>query len=227
MIFSPKIYLPKDVVEMILRGEKTMTRRLVKEGEELFDRGVYSVRKNPLIDEFIDGKAVVNLDSKKKTKWRVGRDYSVQLGRGKAGVWYCPECKNIPKQYECFADGKYAYANGWKCDCQKVKITDTMTLALGECAMQQILHTEWTKRWKLLRIKIIGLRKEKLCDISAEEAKREGFKDVCEFFKAFTTLNRSIIPKKAIVCEDTGFGITWDSTYWNPDVWVIEFEVKK
>jgi len=33
MIFSPKIYEPKDIIKMILTGEKCQTRRLVKEGQ--------------------------------------------------------------------------------------------------------------------------------------------------------------------------------------------------
>lgn len=61
---------------------------------------------------------------------------------------------------------------------------------------------------KQLRIRITSIRKEKLLDISEEDAKKEGFKNKDEFWKAFTSINN---PKNG-------------GRYVNPDVWVLGFE---
>jgi len=81
LIFSDKLYL-KSVAEMILNGEKTQTRRLVKEG----DRFNKEPGRGPI-------NAVVN-DLTEREKWKIGKDYAVQLGRGKPELRYCPKCKN-------------------------------------------------------------------------------------------------------------------------------------
>ena len=50
------------------------------------------------------------LTKKGKVKWRVGRDYSVCLGQGKAGLWYCPKCKNY---------GVVCFWHKWWCRLQQ------------------------------------------------------------------------------------------------------------
>jgi len=77
----------EESVEAILSGRKQQTRRLVKENERFNTQGGRG-RTN----------AVVN-DYSEKTKWQVGRDYSVQLGRGKKGLWYCPKCR-MPYEFK-------------------------------------------------------------------------------------------------------------------------------
>ena len=84
MIFSDKIY-PKPVVPMILNGEKTQTRRLVKE-----DDWTDCQTKNGSINGVWSVKTGIT-----RTKWQVGRDYCVQTGRGKPGLVYCPKCKDF------------------------------------------------------------------------------------------------------------------------------------
>lgn len=90
MIFLNEIY-PRPVAEMILDRTKTQTRRLVKDGEKLWcDSVTFFEFKGPK-DSFENEHTC----SKMRTKWQVGRDYAVQLGRGKKGLWYCPKCKGI------------------------------------------------------------------------------------------------------------------------------------
>lgn len=85
MIFTNKIY-PRPVAEMILDRTKTQTRRLVEEGDEgIYFSGKLPDKLNYLKVNFKGGRL----------KWKVGQDYSVQPGRGKAGLWYCPKCKYV------------------------------------------------------------------------------------------------------------------------------------
>lgn len=67
MIFS------KFSVGKILSGEKTQTRRLLKEGESLV-----SMRKNKRVLQVISVKGAI--------KWQVGGAYVVQSGRGARGT---------------------------------------------------------------------------------------------------------------------------------------------
>lgn len=63
------------LIEKIITGEKTQTRRLVKPGEKLVIR---------------NGWKTVLLPSG-RIKWQVGRDYAVQNGRGKPCVRWLPD----------------------------------------------------------------------------------------------------------------------------------------
>lgn len=60
-----------DLINKIISGDKTQTRRPIKEGETLTT---------------IDGLKTV-LTPKGRIKWQVGRDYAVQYGRGKPMCW--------------------------------------------------------------------------------------------------------------------------------------------
>lgn len=177
MMFLPKIYEPRDIAEMICDGVKTQTRRLVKEGKI----GIFNIH---------DGK--FRVESNGRIKWQVGRDYAVQLGRGKPGLWYCPKCKNTEVCY---------YWNSKRL-CRacytKMKIWNN----------RRVKHFTM----KPLRNKITSIRKERLLDISEEDAKKEGFKDKYDFLRAFLKANNMY---------EEGMKVP------NPEVWVLDFEVKK
>ncbi len=168
MIFSD-IY-PRPVAEMILDKTKCQTRRLVKEGD-------YEVT-NPITAKGITH--VVN----SKLRWQVGRDYAVQLGRGKHGLFYCKNCT--------------------KGDCED---------AFSHVAAQTPL-----------RIKITSIRKERLLDISEEDAKKEGFKDRQDFFLAFCKIAEKQIKENSDRKENP---LYVSLCRWNPEVWVLDFEVLK
>lgn len=85
MIFSEKS------IEGVLSGNKTCTRRLVKEGHE------------PVVSRSYDACEIFGV-RKLKPNWNKkgnpytniywkGNDYAVCPGRGKKGLWYCPKCK--------------------------------------------------------------------------------------------------------------------------------------
>ena len=63
--------------EQVLRGEKTQTRRLVKDGETL--------ERNYILSDGTLSPTVV-FTAKGRVKWAVGRTYAVQPGRGKKQI---------------------------------------------------------------------------------------------------------------------------------------------
>lgn len=69
---------------------------------------------------------------------------------------------------------------------------------------------------KALRIVITEIRKEKLLDINEEDANKEGFNSVNDFLNAFSKANRK---GKRIQRSDF--------IDWNPEVWVLNFELVK
>ncbi|MBL8162442.1 MAG: hypothetical protein JNJ61_10690 [Anaerolineae bacterium] len=67
-----------ELIERILAGEKTQTRRVVKPNERLigFMPGT----------RFANCVAIMRDQHPHSIKWQIGRDYSLQPGRGKIGV---------------------------------------------------------------------------------------------------------------------------------------------
>lgn len=67
----------KDLAEKIMAGAKKQTRRPVKSGEHLFD-----------VLTLPDGERTIGAvhTSSGRLKWRYGKKYAIQPGRGKRGV---------------------------------------------------------------------------------------------------------------------------------------------
>ena len=88
------IFATEGAVEDILAGRKTQTRRLKKPHESLAaDRTVWKAcKKKPM--KILSESEAIPYETGWRLKWQVGRDYAVQLGRGKPGLWYCPKCKS-------------------------------------------------------------------------------------------------------------------------------------
>lgn len=170
-----------EMVEKIVSGQKTQTRRLVKEGDILGNELRDSTKNN-----FVSNLAVWN---DKGSKWKVGKDYAVCPGRGKKGVNWCPDCKGVHglTKPEDFKD----------IDCPEIP----------------------------LRIKITAIRKEKLMKITEGEAIKEGFpiemfpdkRARVSFLKYFHYVNNL----------DRTENVNAKGAFFNPDVWVIDFEVVK
>lgn len=178
MIFTPKIY-PHPVAGMILDGRKCQTRRIVKEGE----LKVWLCQKETTIKmnkgkTFQEGQIHTG---NAKVKWQVGRDYAVQLGRGKPCIHWCDACKEL----------------------------------------HPILLGHASDKSYPLRIKLTGICKERLLDISEEDAKKEGFENKDAFLNCFLKLYKKTKPiYVGSIKIDVPVG-------WNPEVWVLDFEVKK
>ena len=169
------IFATEHAIENILAGKKTQTRRLVKEEDYLAQ--YVRLNSNKLSDF-----CIVDAITSKKVKCYVGQDLSVQSGRGKPCVCYCPKCNEslIPVK----ENNEYARIN--------------------LCG----IHHEAIRK---LRIRITSIRKEKVLDISEEDAKKEGFENRAEFIKAFMGIN--------------SMGHILAKAYNHPDVWCLEFSV--
>jgi len=71
-----------------------------------------------------------------------------------------------------------------------------------------------------LRIVIKSIRKEKLNEISLLDAHKEGYKNTTYFIQEFNLINKgwSYVESFRKVMKDE---------MWNPEIWVLEFEVLK
>ena len=193
------IFATENAIRQIISGEKTQTRRLVKEGEHpAFDIGME-----------INTDCVFTKDA--KIKWQVGKTYAVQSGRGRNGLFYCPICfKKGKKEYLLEQDG----AKGK--DLTKI----------DELCWYKPYH-----HMKPLRIRITGIKKEKLLDIQTEDVIKEGFENQATFLKAFCEINKirhcwQFPPSSGYKFEKKmviGLDSDWFGCDKNPFVWVLDF----
>lgn len=164
MIFTP------EHCKKILAGQKTQTRRLVKKGDGwVFDAaplGPYEADIDPHQIGMGHPVDAVFSEYRAREKWRVGRDYAIQPGRGKKSVG---------------------------------------------------------------RFRITGIRRERLQDISSQDAIAEG---ATLIFAGLDAENRILLdgPLSPTVEEYRGVWNTINKcpgTRWedNPEVWVLEFEL--
>lgn len=195
MIFSEKS------IRDILDNKKTMTRRLAKKGEDwietIGESNIVGVGEKEYIAE--SGIRYHKLI----TKWRVGKSYAVQNGRGKKGLYYCNKCKKIVKKAKGLDDTLYSY-----CDC-----VDKRLVMSGKFLFNSGKSLDfWFNKngWKPLRIKITGIKKEKLMSMPFKDLAKEGYDDLLEYLGEFCRLNKFDIEEIAEI---------------NPEVWVLEFEV--
>jgi len=198
------IYGEKSIAD-ILGNRKTMTRRLVKEGDFKTYNGVCNCKK----EKAINSKVVI-IPIKLRKRWRVGKDYSVQAKRGGKGLWYCRVCKKIGENCDvCYKQYELdVLCNNSKSDFGNVRkmFEDTMLP---------------------LRFVVVSIKQEKLFDISQEDAKREGYSSRLDFLVAFNTLNNKQYSKSKGVFGELSYGKVIDEAlFWNPLVWVLEFKVK-
>jgi len=192
----------EEEIRAMLLGSKTQHRVLVKEGEAL---RIWNLKNIGGINETF----VVKTTHKCGDIWQTGKDYSVQKKRGGKGLWYCPKCMGeLSASYRAIScDIIYACkCHNYKCHNQKLK---KELINLG---------------WKPLRFVVVSIKQEKLFDISQEDAKREGYSSRLDFLVAFNTLNNKQYSKS----YESNYGKVIDEAlFWNPLVWVLEFEVVK
>jgi hypothetical protein len=212
MIFSEKS------IEAILAGKKTMTRRLVKEGEFIAHALVDFQHEAEVLKPsgwWVTKKAKAKFKKIKPTqvctvtekiKWQVGKDYAVQLKRGGQGIWYCPKCKNILTEEQTKIFKKFApLAKGF---------TRSFTNFMADNGMPCPKCKDIRIITHPLRIRITNIRKGTLYNIDEKDAKKEGFENKQDFWNAFCKINRIKQDSKGIPLE-------------NKTVWVLDFEIAK
>lgn len=97
--------------EKILSGDKTQTRRIVKEREFIIGDAVRHQAQPPL-------------KNTGRTKWQAGKTYAVQQGRGKSALWIYRHCVNLPCRL-VVSDSKPPANTHWYKDVTQARITIT------------------------------------------------------------------------------------------------------
>lgn len=199
-----EMILAQAQVDRILAGKTVQVRKLVKEGEWANGWSDWNT---------FDGNVqrIESVDTKKlRHKWQVGQDYSVQEKGKKHGCKACPKC-------------------GWRPTKDLIIPFPLFNLILeGKTAVPCV---KCLIEIQPLRFEITSIHKERLLDITEEDAKKEGFKDRISFLGNFCVLaNRSVEFKQDWITTSEGMRFagrrTIDLKGWNPAVWVLEV-VKK
>lgn len=196
------------MVQAILEGRKTMTRRIVKQA-----KGWDANWKVQLIDE-------EHYDGIPRYEIRCGSQYVVP-------IFKCPygQPGDILWVRESFVPGYFDNGKpGYKADWNKVAAE-----YMSEPKWKPSIHMPFAAARIFLKIK--SVRVEKLQDISEADAKAEGAKNFMKVdeLKLLTGLDNWIIPSPfrehqfgflSIWCKINGC----ESWIANPWVWVVEFE---
>jgi len=180
MLYRP-VLIPK-----IIRKEKTETRRLVREYERFNTRP----GRGPV-------GAIVN-DETQRTRFEIGKNYAVQPGRGKPGIYY----KLLPMNCYSFFDFS----------------------GVASSNIESVRKDAIDSGHEPLRILINDIKKEKLQEITEAGAKREGFESKREFLEYFYHLTGYLKKEETLaskLLEDRELHMP------NPEVWVLIFEVVK
>lgn len=201
-----KLNFNAEFIPMILAGRKTMTRRLVKEGEWCVFDDISS--------------DVLGVKKELRWRWQVGRKYAVCV-EGKQ-VWYCSHHNVAVLGTDNWFNMCRVCAPGYSDHLQK-ELTLTPSNEQRKMLGQKPLFVEVT-----------GIRKEKLLDISEKDALNEGFTSEYGnpkyvFLKKFFDINKI---KYKLFPEFKGeFGyyspeaIVPDKYAGNIYVWVLSFKV--
>ncbi len=144
-----------ELIEAIVQGKKTQTRRPVKHSDALIEwddaDGVHQ-------------QLVTVSNNRQRIKIECGKDYAVCPGRGKPGVMWIPNTGEL-----CYPgdDGYAEIAAAWK------HITlDTSFAPPGE-------------GFEFLRIRVLGIQREDVRDILWLDALAEGFVNRSDFWRVW------------------------------------------
>jgi hypothetical protein len=161
------MYFKPFLIEKILPGDKTQTRRLVKPGQ-----GWASDADDKPIESLV-------IDHNGRTKWRVGNSQAVCPGRGKPTVWWRNLNGNIQQAHLITVQGS-------------VLTPEFNGMSWYDCAKRSA--NEWqdwllSYDFKLLRIRITAIRREDVRAISEADALAEGFHDVDAFLELWCEMH--------------------------------------
>jgi hypothetical protein len=111
MLFKPEL------INAIVRGEKTQTRR-VRNANEWLGGGAFEMNGKHLVSPYA---VYIGTMPHERLKWMVGRDYAVQPKMGKPCVWWHPENLHV-FELQPDSDKGILRENGYK--PLRIRITD-------------------------------------------------------------------------------------------------------
>ncbi|EMW3576723.1 hypothetical protein AAEY45_004424 [Yersinia enterocolitica] len=199
-----------EMVNAILSGRKTQTRRIIKVQPQVTEQRLRE------LGAWQDG---FNLSQQVNAAFQAGFiDVSCPLGKPGDQLWV-RECFRVHSRATDVATLVYRASerNSWTEQTRRVPVSDCNRPVSPEKWTPSIHMPRWASRINLL---ITGVRVERLNDISEQDARAEGV-------KAWRG------PAEELVGGKLAFFELWDSIYgqkegenWqaNPWVWVIEFE---
>lgn len=167
------IFLPELIIK-IVNEDKTQTRRLaLPEPDGTGCAGTEMLR-------YPNGQLAVcrgaKDDSHWRTRWQVGKEYSVVPGRGKFAIWWTRSYLSGAINF-AHETGGYKGMNTWE---QFVDLYPDPKVRK---------HHMLAFNWKPLKIRILNLWREDVRQISEVDAKAEGFEDTFGFLKVWTKLH--------------------------------------
>jgi hypothetical protein len=195
------IYEPENITA-IVEGRKGQSRRVYKLGETAWSKlDNCVVTAQGRLETHWETIHYV-LDTSGRVKWRVGNTYAVQPGRGKPGVW-------------------------WKADGDWL-VPDAFNEDRFYGPMIRDDHGRWFQRveYRPLRIRLLSIRRERVQDISEEDARAEGVHTSSVLLDYLSNPVDLYVPTYARLwdCINTRKGTRWADSPW---VWALSFEVVK
>ena len=205
------IMFSTDLVKAILNGEKTQTRRLVKPQPEIRngETGVFEKMDDGTFQMQIDGYKGLIYDYPIKPKYFVG------------DILYVPECQSIDEHYTVYdaeepivkvtykADNSTLYHHVSQKEWERLAKYDWSILG----TTPKFISPYWTtKETARLFLEVVGVRVERLQDISEFDAADEGADGVI----SFANLWDSTIKKDRLNTDG-----------WDVNPWVIVYTFKR
>lgn len=206
-----------ELIEKIVAGTKVQTRRLVKEGEKLWSKPVPSDKKvmNKFLDAWNPTKGIFEMETINIAE--NGELPDLKIPTYKRIEYVSKEIKLHP---EDGVESEVKEIIKWHVGKDYAVQPKQGAKGLSRCVFCDSVADEekdWLigrffdheHKWIPLRIRITFIRKERLGEITNQDATKEGFFDKIAFWKYFFEL--------------TGKRVKND----NPFVWVLNFEVIK
>lgn len=162
-----------------------------------------------------------------KVKWKLGRDYAVQLKN--KSVWYCPECKSIfPPNFKVVLS-KETNIRRFKSALRQIKKEKTRITPNHFCIK------------KPLRFVLTDIKEKKLLDITEKE--EFGFESKAKFLEVFYSQHKAKAKESIkllnyvkensikLFCEIMSITenkrIKNRNKFWNPICWLLTVKLKE
>ena len=196
MIFS----IPS--IQAIMDTSKAHTRLICKAGETYTS----AWQIGDVLESTIRASAIYSAAG--RIKWQVERDYAIQPGRGKPGVWW--------------RNGTLRATNRDVCELLTIKRRQ-FYIDFNADNPDLIESCMRLDGWKPLRIRIRGVRQEDVRTISAADVAAEGFDRIDDFWEVWCGFHDpEVFPSLPSLNSESILATQPDERYL---AWVLEFEV--